>query len=128
MSQFPSRRSRIRIFGVRVVYPSPKVCYNPDSPSPLSVSIRAHANFPFPAFDKQDSFFAAAFAILRQAITQGAFPAASVAITYGGKLVALRALGRFTYAPESLPVSESSIFDLASVSTVVATTSLAMIF
>jgi len=93
----------------------------------LSVSIRAHANFPFPAFDKQNSFFAAAFAILRQAITQGAFPAASVAITYGGKLVALRAFGRFTYAPESLPVSESSIFDLASVSKVVATTSMAMI-
>ena len=112
---------------MRVVYPSLKVCYNPDSRSPLSVSIRAHANFPFPAFDQQDSFFASAFAILRQAITERAFPTASVAITYGGKLVALRSFGRFTYGPESTPVSESSIFDLASVSKVVATTSMAMI-
>ena len=71
--------------------------------------------------------FASAFAILRQAIAECAFPAASVAITHRGRLVGLRALGRFTHDPESSSVLDSSIFDLASVSKIVATTSMAMI-
>ena len=48
-------------------------------------------------------------------------------MTHRAKLVALKALGRFTYDPKSPQVEAESIFDLASVSKVVATTSMAMI-
>ncbi|MCU1271038.1 MAG: beta-lactamase [Acidobacteriaceae bacterium] len=68
-----------------------------------------------------------AFAILADAIEQRAFPSASVALTHAGKLVALKAFGRFTYEEDSPRVDADSIFDLASVSKVVATTSMAMI-
>lgn len=60
-------------------------------------------------------------------IAHRAFPAASAAVAYRGKLVALRAFGRFTYEPNSPEVTTDSIFDLASVSKVVATTAMAMI-
>ena len=83
--------------------------------------------FPFPQFGDQDLTFAGAFGILEQAIAQRAFPGASVAITHLGKLVALKAVGRFTYEEDSPQVTVASIFDLASVTKVVATTSMAMI-
>src|SRR5262249_17803909 len=54
-------------------------------------------------------------------------PAASVSVTAVGKLVALKALGRFTYDAASPAVTIGTIFDLASVSKVVATTGMAMI-
>ena len=47
-------------------------------------------------------------------------------MTLGDELVALRAFGRFTYEPSSSPVTPDSIFDLASVSKVAATTTMAM--
>ena len=70
--------------------------------------------------------FGRAFHILQEAITRAAFPAASVAVAYQGRLVALNALGRLTYEPSSL-VTVATVFDLASVSKVVATTGMAMI-
>jgi serine-type D-Ala-D-Ala carboxypeptidase len=97
------------------------------------------------ALDGQDDIFAPAFAILQEAITQQAFPASSIAVTYRGTLVALKALGHFTYKPSSgeikagAPsfasfarggqgaVTPSTLFDLASLTKVVATTPTAMI-
>jgi len=90
------------------------------------------------AFEHQDEIFTAAFTILQEAITQQAFPAASVAITHNGRLVALKALGHFTYkagAPflasfarsGNSPVTPSTLFDLASLTKVVATTTTAML-
>jgi CubicO group peptidase (beta-lactamase class C family) len=78
-------------------------------------------------FDDQEQRFSLAFQVLENGIEQRAFPAASVAITHLGKLVALKALGRFTYEPDSTAVTTDTIFDLASVSKVVATTTMAMI-
>lgn len=75
----------------------------------------------------QDGVFAAAFAVLQKAVAERSFPAASIAVTHRGNLVALKALGRFTYETDSPEASEDSIFDLASVSKAVATTSMAMI-
>ena len=69
--------------------------------------------------------FAPAFAILSHA--DHAFPAASVAVVAGGELVALRGIGRFTYESNSPEVAADTIFDLASVSKAVATTSMAML-
>ena len=83
--------------------------------------------FPSPQYRDQDKLFAGAFEILEEAVAQKAFPGTSVAITHAGKLVALRAFGRFTYAETSPMVTVDSIFDLASVTKVVATTSMAMI-
>ena len=71
--------------------------------------------------------FARASAILRQAIANRAFPGASVAVVADGKLAALRGLGRFTYESASPEVAAETIFDLASVSKVVATTAMAML-
>jgi CubicO group peptidase (beta-lactamase class C family) len=65
--------------------------------------------------------------VLRAAIGDRAFPAASIAVTSRGKLVALKAFGRFTYEIDSPEVTTASVFDLASVSKVSATTAMAMI-
>jgi len=48
-------------------------------------------------------------------------------VTHGGKLVALKALGRFTYEGSSSKVDLDTIFDLASLTKVVATATVAMI-
>ena len=48
-------------------------------------------------FERQDQVFAPAFSILQEAITQQAFPAASVAVTYRNQLIILKALGHLTY-------------------------------
>jgi len=85
------------------------------------------ATLPVASYDDQDERFANAFAVLRDAIVAQAFPAASVAITHAGKLVALRSFGRFTFDAAAPEVTVGTIFDLASVSKVVATTAMAMI-
>jgi CubicO group peptidase (beta-lactamase class C family) len=111
------------------------------------------------AFENQDQVFAAAFSILQEAITQQAFPAASLAVTHDGRLVARKGLGHFTYdaggvggilstTPEGgapflasfarkpalslskggdLPVTTTTLFDLGSITKVVATTTMAML-
>ncbi len=75
----------------------------------------------------QDERFHTAFGILTQAIEARAFPACSVAVTLCGELIAHKGLGRFTYDTASPSVSTSSIFDLASVTKVLATTAMAMV-
>jgi CubicO group peptidase (beta-lactamase class C family) len=95
--------------------------------SSLNTAAKTSAHFPAPAYEQQDAVFSSAFEVLRQAIAQHAFPAVSVAITHQGKLAALKAIGRFTYDLESPEVTSASIFDLASVSKVVATATVAMI-
>ncbi|MBZ5573809.1 MAG: beta-lactamase family protein [Acidobacteriia bacterium] len=119
----------------RHLYPPPELCYNPDierttslpDDASLNTTARMAAQFPVPAYERQELVFAQAFALLREAIAERAFPAASVAVTHEGKLVALKALGRFTFdagAPEATP---SSIFDLASLTKVLATATMAAI-
>ena len=88
---------------------------------------RFHACSPAPAYEWQDVVFARAFELVQQAIADRAFPAASVAITHHGNLVGLKAFGRFTYEPASPEATSSTVFDLASVTKAVATTSIAMI-
>jgi len=101
-----------------------------------------------PAFDHQDQVFSSAFSLLRQAITERAFPAASVAVTHQGRLIALQAFGSVSYetgrgAPllasfarkpalspskgGNFDVGTNTLFDLASLTKVVSTTTMAMI-
>ncbi len=83
--------------------------------------------FPAPAYERQDAIFSEAFEVLQSAVTQRAFPAASIAVTSQEKLVALKSFGGFTYDADSPSVTTASVFDLASVSKVVGTTSMAML-
>jgi CubicO group peptidase (beta-lactamase class C family) len=75
----------------------------------------------------QDDTFRVAFSILQDAIASRTFPGCSLAITVRGELIAHHPLGRFTYDPASPLVTSASIFDLASVTKAVATTTMAMI-
>jgi CubicO group peptidase (beta-lactamase class C family) len=80
-----------------------------------------------PAFERQNRIFSSAFSILDDAIAQRAFPAASVAIAEHDALVGLKAFGHFTYHPDSPPPTTATLFDLASLTKVVATTPMSMI-
>lgn len=82
---------------------------------------------PIPGYSNQDLRFAHAFRILEDAIAARAFPAASLAVTHHDQLVALRTFGRFTYDPASLEPTTATLFDLASLTKVIATTSMAMV-
>ena len=93
----------------------------------LNTTTTSEARIPRPQYDDQDKLFPRAFTILSDAIEQRIFPGASVAVTHAGKLVALKALGRFTYEESSSKVEPDSIFDLASLTKVVATATVAMI-
>jgi len=75
----------------------------------------------------QDEQFQRAFAILRSAIDQRAFPGAAVAIAHQGKLIAHKGLGHFTYGAASPGVTAETVYDLASVTKVIATTAACMI-
>ena len=97
------------------------------NPASASTGTQAAPRFPAPAYQGQDEVFGRAFHILQEGIARAAFPSASIAVTYQGKLVALNAFGRFTYEPDSPAVTVATVFDLASVSKVVATTTMAMI-
>jgi len=118
------------------LYPPAELCYKPNIEHPtfspksfpgLNSTAGSGVCFPTPAHQEQDAVFARAFELIKQAIADHAFPAASVAITHHGNLVALKAFGRFTHEPDSPEVVPTTIFDLASVTKVVATTSMAMI-
>ncbi|HKD84360.1 MAG TPA: serine hydrolase domain-containing protein [Terriglobales bacterium] len=82
---------------------------------------------PRPAFAKQEQQFARAFALLRDAILQRTFPGAALAVTYQGDLIASQGFGQFTYEGNSPEVHADTIFDLASLTKVVATTPIAML-
>jgi serine-type D-Ala-D-Ala carboxypeptidase len=121
--------------GRKQLYPRTEVCYNPniertiplpESPFSPNTGIPTGPYSPVPAYERQDAVFGHAFGILQQSITT-AFPAASIAVVCKEKLVALKSFGRFTYEPSSPPVTTATVFDLASVSKAVATTSMAMI-
>ncbi len=74
----------------------------------------------------QDEKFQRAFAVLQAGIEQRAFPGASVAVAHQGKLVALKGLGRFTYDSDSTEVRAQTVYDLASLTKVLAATAACM--
>lgn len=77
--------------------------------------------------DQQDRVFADAFSILQQGVNEHGFPCAATAVTIGDRLVVLRAFGRFTYEPSSPAAAPDTVFDIASLTKAVATTTMAMI-
>jgi serine-type D-Ala-D-Ala carboxypeptidase len=80
-----------------------------------------------PSLDGQESRFSRAFAVIRDAIRQHAFPGAALTVTHRGALVGSQGFGRYTYEADSPEVQPDTIFDLASVTKVAATAAAAMI-
>ena len=62
-----------------------------------------------------------------EAIADSASPGAALAVVRHGRLVRLRGYGRLDWDPDSAPATPSSIYDMASVTKVMATTTAAMI-
>lgn len=73
-----------------------------------------------------DTLFTEAIGILQKSIQDSIFPGAQVAITHRGKLLMSRGIGRQTYAADAPAIDTESIYDLASVTKVAATTVTAM--
>ena len=70
--------------------------------------------------------FAAAAALVRSAIAVGAFPAAAIEVGRAEAAVWRDATGRLTYDADAAAVDRDTIFDLASLTKVIATTTLIM--
>lgn len=83
-------------------------------------------NLLLPAYDDQQKRFARAFSLMRQAIQRKAFPGAALAVTHRGKLVVSHGFGRFTYDETAPTVTRETVFDIASITKAVATTTIAM--
>jgi CubicO group peptidase (beta-lactamase class C family) len=74
---------------------------------------------------EQDTRFAPAFAEVEQWIEEKAFPGAVLAIGQHGRLIALKAFGHTGYDEGCPPMTTDELFDLASVTKVISTTSAA---
>ena len=75
----------------------------------------------------QRAQFAAAYSVLEQSVAQQVFPGAAFGVLSQGQVLALDGVGGFTYDPATTKVTASTVYDLASVTKVIATTSMAML-
>ena len=85
------------------------------------------SDFPNTDDAEQDTRFSAALALLREALQAKVFPACSLAVTHRGQPLLLRSLGQFAFDPGSQKVTDDNLFDIASITKVVATTAMAII-
>lgn len=94
------------------------LCGQPVAAAPADLTI---------ATADQDSRFARAFAEVDHWVAQKAFPGAVLAIGQHGRLIALKAFGRMSIAADAPPMATNTIFDLASLTKVIGTTTAAAI-
>jgi CubicO group peptidase (beta-lactamase class C family) len=71
--------------------------------------------------------FAAVYRVLNDAIAARAFPGCAFGVLAGGQIVLQDALGRFTYDERAPAVSAGTVYDVASITKVMATTAAAML-
>jgi CubicO group peptidase (beta-lactamase class C family) len=71
--------------------------------------------------------FAAVYRVLTDAIAARAFPGCAFGVLAGGEIVLQDALGRFIYEEGSPNVASETVYDVASITKVVATTAAAML-
>jgi len=64
-----------------------------------------------------------AFDVLEKAVADKAFPGATLAVGFRGK-VSIHAFGKLSYAPDAIAVAPATMYDIASLTKVVATTTL----
>jgi len=88
--------------------------------------MESKAALPAPAFAEQRNRFPALYRVLEDAIQTHAFPGCAFGVLADGEFVLLDALGRFTYENDAPAVSPQTIYDVASLTKVVATTAIAM--
>jgi CubicO group peptidase (beta-lactamase class C family) len=87
----------------------------------------AATNSPQSSVAARKGQFAGAYEILAGAIAAHAFPGCAFGVFAGGRAVLEGALGRFTYEQDSPLVEPHTVYDVASLTKVVATTSAAML-
>ncbi len=73
----------------------------------------------------QRTRFASVYSVLERAVADHAFPGAAFGVLLDGEVVALDAVGRFTYDQASPTTTPMTVYDLASVTKVMATTAAA---
>ena len=71
--------------------------------------------------------FAPVFSLLDDAVAEGVTPGGVLAVGHQGRLVALHPFGRFTYEQNAPSVRADTLYDLASLTKVVGTTTAAML-
>ena len=71
--------------------------------------------------------FEGVYRVLEDAIQAKAFPGCAFGVLAGGEVALAGALGRFTYEPESPAVNAETVYDVASLTKVAATTAVAML-
>lgn len=98
------------------------------APQPLRVPATATLVAATPASVGMDPSLPARLdSIVRVALAEGAAPGAAIAVGRHGRLVHLQGYGALEYAPDAAPATPTSLYDLASLTKVVATTTAAMI-
>jgi CubicO group peptidase (beta-lactamase class C family) len=85
-----------------------------------------HLTVPASASTQRDQF-AAAYSVLEQAVSERTFPGAVFSVLAQNEVLALDSVGGFTYDRPTEAVTPSTVYDLASLTKVIATTSMAML-
>ncbi|MGE5438576.1 MAG: serine hydrolase, partial [Bacteroidota bacterium] len=71
--------------------------------------------------------FSGVDSVVKEGLADSVFPGAVVYVGYKGKVIYKKPFGHYTYGPGAQPMKTSAMFDLASVSKVIGTTTAAMI-
>lgn len=109
------------------------LCLVPGAPVRVVAAQATDAGFRHPvktlrnATSKQDRRFAIAFAEINQWVDLKAFPGASLAVGDHGRLIALKSFGKMDSSPSAAPMPVDALFDLASLTKVIGTTTAAEI-
>ena len=96
-------------------------------PGPAATSSSSPARQLTIATSQQDTRFAPAFAEVDSWIAKKAFPGAVLAVGQHGRLLALKSFGRIDSSAGAPPMPVDAIFDLASLTKVIGTTTAAEI-
>lgn len=108
--------------------PPPAVAPAPDpAPPPRMAAVTVLESAPAEAAGFAPGLSATLDSIARAAIADSAAPAIALAVGRHGRLVHLAGYGAVDWAPGAAAVTDSTLFDLASVTKVVATTTASMI-
>ena len=89
--------------------------------------MRTHANLSASGSGQAYVRFGAAYRVLQEAIKARAFPGCAFGVLAGGQVEHHDALGRFTYEQAAPAVTAETVYDVASLTKVVATTAAAML-
>lgn len=82
---------------------------------------------PVLSLDSSRHRFESVYKVLNDAIASRAFPGCAFGVLAEGKVALLDALGHFTYEADAPPVEPETVYDIASLTKVVATTAAAML-